>query len=141
MYSRSYYSEEEKIKIPENYDGTALRETEIEVDSKITIPMNAQKGEPKISPREKCDEPVLEGEECSVRATEEKSSCENEESFFRGFFKKMPFKGLIEKGQYKKELKLGIEEILILSVALFLFFSKDGDKECALLVALLFFIN
>lgn len=36
---------------------------------------------------------------------------------------------------------LGLEEILIIAAAAFLFFSKDGDRECALmLVALLFIV-
>ena len=141
MYSRSYYSEEEKIKIPENYDGTALRENESEVDSKITIPMNTPKSEPKISPRERCDEEMRESEECAKCVREEAGCTENKESFFDSFFKRLPIKSLIGKSRCKKDQKLGIEEILILSVALFLFFSKDGDKECALFIALLLFVD
>ncbi len=37
--------------------------------------------------------------------------------------------------------KLGYEEILIIAVAAFLFFSEGGDKECAVLLILLLLIN
>ena len=37
--------------------------------------------------------------------------------------------------------KLGTEELLIIALALFLFLSKDGDKECAIILFLLLFIN
>ena len=37
--------------------------------------------------------------------------------------------------------KIGYEEILIIGVAIFLLFSADGDKECALLLILLLLIN
>lgn len=37
--------------------------------------------------------------------------------------------------------KIGYEEILILGIAAFLFFSADGDKECALILLALLLIN
>ena len=37
--------------------------------------------------------------------------------------------------------KFGYEEILIIAVAAFLFFSEGGDKECAILLILLLLIN
>ena len=37
--------------------------------------------------------------------------------------------------------KIGYEEILIIAVAAFLFFSGDGDKECALIMLALLLIN
>ena len=36
--------------------------------------------------------------------------------------------------------KIGLEEILIIAAAAFLFFSKDGDIECALMLLVLLFI-
>ena len=36
---------------------------------------------------------------------------------------------------------IGIEEILIIIAALYLFFSKDGDKECGIMLFLLLFIS
>ena len=41
----------------------------------------------------------------------------------------------------KGEFKLGIEEILIGATALFHLFSKDGDKECGIMLLLLLFIT
>lgn len=38
-------------------------------------------------------------------------------------------------------LRGGTEDLLILAIALILFFSKNGDKECAILVLLLLFVN
>lgn len=37
--------------------------------------------------------------------------------------------------------KIGYEEILILGIAAFLFFSADGDRECALILLALLLIN
>ena len=37
--------------------------------------------------------------------------------------------------------KIGTEEIIILTVAALLFFNKDGDKECAILLLVLLFIG
>ena len=37
--------------------------------------------------------------------------------------------------------KIGYEEILILGISAFLFFSADGDKECALILLALLLIN
>ena len=37
--------------------------------------------------------------------------------------------------------KIGTEEILIIAAAAYLFFSKDGDKECAIMLILLLFVN
>ena len=37
--------------------------------------------------------------------------------------------------------KIGTEEILIIATAAFLLFSKNGDRECALILLFLLFIN
>jgi len=74
-----------------------------------------------------------EGERFIHNETEE----ENHErgnivSTFRSFFdnsfdfKKLPF---LKKG-------FGTEELLIIGIAAFLFFSKDGDRECAIILLL-----
>ena len=54
-----------------------------------------------------------------------------------GLFGKFLPKGL----PILRNFKLGTEEILIIAVAAFLFFSRDGDKECALLLLSLLFIS
>lgn len=37
--------------------------------------------------------------------------------------------------------KIGTEELLILALAAFLFFSRDGDRECALMLLALLFVG
>ena len=37
--------------------------------------------------------------------------------------------------------KIGTEEILLAALALYLFLSKDGDKECAVILLILLLIN
>ena len=37
--------------------------------------------------------------------------------------------------------KIGTEEILIIATAAFLLFSKNGDRECALILLFLLFVN
>ena len=54
--------------------------------------------------------------------------------------------GLFGKGSLPfldgiKMPKIGTEELLILAVAAFLFFSKNGDRECALILLFLIFVN
>ena len=39
------------------------------------------------------------------------------------------------------EFKIGTEELLIAAVALFLLFSKNGDKECAIMLLLTLFVS
>lgn len=36
--------------------------------------------------------------------------------------------------------KIGTEELLLIAAAAFLFFSADGDKECAILILILVFL-
>ncbi len=51
-------------------------------------------------------------------------------------------KSLLKGGNipfFKGNFKLGTEELLLLALAAFLFFSKDGDRECALILLFLVF--
>ncbi len=49
--------------------------------------------------------------------------------------------GNLFSGNLLKNFHLGWEELLILAVAALLFFSRDGDKECALMLLILIFIT
>lgn len=56
------------------------------------------------------------------------------------------FHSLFGKGFDLKNLSIfkkgfGTEEILILGIAAFLLFSKDGDKECAIILLLSLFLS
>ena len=136
MYTRSYYGEENKITVPENYDGNAfIQESEAE-DPKIA-PMPTHSGETKISPRE---EPTFVEEEDSEACAE---AVRERGGFLSSVFKKLPLQGLFSQGGIfnGQGFKIGGEEILIIALAIFLFFSRDGDRECALILLLLLFIN
>ncbi len=118
MYTRSFYPEtNDKISIPENYDGTAFMEKE---------------------------ETVKDSEPVSSDLTKAKS--EESEAVFAGFGRIPLLSGLFGKGSPLSQLNLrlptiGTEEILLIATAAFLFFSKDGDKESALLLLFLLLIN
>lgn len=119
MYTRSYYPDtQEKISLPENYVGTAFGTEECESQSDI------KESEPALA-----DSGAIEGG-----------------SFGRIFslFKRLPkreFQAFGLDRLHIKDFKLGKEEILILAVAAFMLFSHEGDKELALMLLLLLFIN
>lgn len=125
MYSRSYYPEsQDRINIPENYDGTALLERQ--------------------------DQIIDSGEEVSFTETKEASATPGQayrETSILDGIGKLPFlsgifgNGGLFPGINLKMPKIGTEEILILATAAFLIFSKSGDRECGILLLLLLLIN
>ena len=59
-----------------------------------------------------------------------------------GLFSGSPFLKKIQGiERLRRPFELGGEDIVLLGVALLLFFSKDGDRECALMIALLLLIR
>jgi hypothetical protein len=125
MYSRSYYPDGERMSLPENYDGTAfLDRGNVEAEEPEAI----------ASESEDKDTPVFKNTE---RHPDRQPST----------YGSIPFlSGILGKGGMLGNLGLrmpniGTEEILILATAAFLFFSKSGDRECALILLLLIFIN
>ena len=137
MYTRAYNGEEKKLSIPENYDGTAFLKSENELHTRPIIP---NVSEPKYSSREAFCKVEENTEEISVFSSDSHGECSNEPgkkkftlgNIFEGFTK--------DKGLFSS-FKIGSEELLIIGVAMLLFFSKSGDRECALLLLLLLFIN
>ena len=135
MYTRAYYPEEQKITVPENYDGTALREcsgtTESAEPSEVDTPLRASWDIPK-------EIEVKEDESDTVRSRPKES-----DGFFSGLRKKFPISNIFSGLDIFRDgsLKLGSEEILLIGVALFLFFTKGGDKECAIMLLLLLLIK
>jgi hypothetical protein len=139
MYSRSY-SQGDIPPLPESYGGVAFREPEpIPEDAPKSIPKSADvkfttspaPPDPKLTTT---DEPSPEPEAVETGG------------FLSGIFERLPLKSLFAAGApldvSKMRLpRIGTEEILIAGLALFLFFSKDGDKECAVLLLLLLFIR
>lgn len=124
MYSRSYYPEgDERMNIPNNYDGTAFMER-------------------KESPLQQDDAEVS-----FIEATEAPKATQQikDEPASASVFGSIPLlSGLFGGGLSSLNLKmpkLGAEEILIIAAAAFLFFSKNGDRESAFILLLLLLIN
>ena len=132
MYTRSYYSDpKEAIKPPENYDGVTFscqnEEFSHQNEEPRTVEANANpwEKEAKIVPDERSTSPVG-GDGILAKIP-----------FLSGIFGKggLPILGSLSIP------KIGSEEILIIGAALFLFLSRDGDKQCALLLLLLLLIS
>ena len=146
MYSRNQPSDG-KIVIPENYDGTAFSEKKAPEPPKEPAERNIKvlgtpSGEVKMSPSSIGTEVPPAEEEASAPVKEER------ESVLTGLFGRLPTLTSIFKGGSGfldslpiKMPKIGSEEILILGIAFFLLFSKNGDKECAIMLLLLIFIG
>lgn len=116
MYSRNYYPEEqEHVTLPDNYDGTAFSDHAVDQSAK-------SEAKPQFT-EEHHDDTVL----ASI----------GKSSLFSGLFGKGAFLGI----EGLKMPKIGTEEILIIATAAFLFFSKNGDRESALILLLLLFIG
>ena len=133
MYSRSYTEEASGILIPESYGGTALRE---EV---ISDALRSQANESERGTQAEVTPETPEGESITASAKVRESP-----SVLSSLFDKLPFGnilgGLFGNGKLGLQ-KFGTEEILIIATAAFLLFSKDGDKECAIMLLLLLFIT
>ena len=131
MYTRPYNDTGHGIVIPESYGGTLLRE-------------NDSFAEKEELPRPEVDDSAKknpwEGEE---KKDEEIHKSEETVDTF-SFLSKLPFGNLLPKlglnGNFGLH-KVGKEEILIIATAAFLFFSKEGDKECAIMLLLLLFLG
>ena len=125
MYSRSFYNEkEEELRPPENYDGNAFKEQTEQLTK---------------APPEEAQKPA-------VCASGEPKHGEGGGGFLSSLFSPSGLSGLFgSKGipliSSLSLPKFGTEEILILASAAYLFFAKDGDRECAILLILLLFVK
>ncbi len=127
MYTRSY-DNEGGIRIPERYDGNAFSAPEEQTDVKSEI----LKSEPLRAPWDTQKEEVHEDTVPTVAGA-------GVGNIFSRYIKKLPFGALNIFGG--DGFHLGTEEILIIGVALFLFFSGGGDKECAIMLLLLLLVK
>ena len=136
MYSRTYANDLPSV--PESYSGIAFREPD-------PIPEDAPKSIPKSADVKFTTSPAPPDPKLSS-AGAEPAVAEPGEKPMGGFFEKLQL-GKMFSGMRSFDFstlslpKIGMEEILIVGLALFLFFSKDGDKECAVLIALLLLIR
>ena len=124
MYTRNYYGDGKEMRIPENYDGTAILKSEEDGDDMVK--KDDFFSGVKISPNYK--------EEAADSPEKNEMSENDRQSVFKNIFSKdQPISTLMPQ--------IGPEELLILGLAAFLFFSKSGDKECAFLLLILIFIK
>ena len=133
MYTGSYF-ESDAPTLPKGYDGCAFGGGEVPASA----PLEAKCAPPKVSPIY----PAVEtGGECGE---EEKAQKSEGVGLFSSVFGRLPFKGfsLGEGGSFLGLIeKVTGEEILLLGVALILFFSPEGDKMLALALLALIFIK
>lgn len=123
MYTRSY-DNNLGIVIPESYNGTTFRE-EPKVDESIGGCTSAEEAR------------------CAENSEDIHSDKSAKSEPVGAFISRIIPKGFL--GNFLKNdnfglQKIGTEEILIIATAAFLLFSKDGDKECAIMLLLLLFL-
>ena len=116
MYTRSYYPDSGNT-VPENYGGVALSEPLSSVDTTQNLLKDEQK--------------EAESVNC-LGGVSGISSIPWLSKIFTGV-------GRITEPIGIKSF--GTEELLIVGVALYLLFSKSGDKECAITLLLLLLVN
>ena len=124
MYTRTYNDDHSGILIPDSYSGTAL--------SQPHSPEKANDEDKGKNPWE--DETITTFKETVGAESAPTSTAPSKfpmPSFLTNIFKNSNF-GL---------QKIGTEEILIIATAAFLLFSKDGDKECAIMLLILLFLG
>ena len=131
MYTRSFYPEISESKIPKNYDGNAFRDTE-----------NSENRDTDDTFHDKAEQVSIF--ECAKE--ESKKEPRLSEGILSAIGRTPLFSNLIGKDgilplRNISIPKIGTEEILILAAAAYLFFSGDGDKECAIMLLLLLLIN
>lgn len=138
MYTRSYYPETEVVKSPpESYNGIAFSEqNEISVANNYATYSEIAEESPIMQKESSTFEQSQSSNEKSEDASPVFSFSLGNLPFIGNWLKDSPFKnfnfGLS---------KIGTEEILIIATAAFLLFSKEGDKECAIILLLLLFVN
>ena len=128
MYTRPY-GNESGIVIPERYGGTSFgAQTSDEVYS---APPHATDSEKDYVPT-------------SGSVHTEKVGKSGKDGSPSSFLSKLPFSDFftkITKNDFFSLQNIGKEEILIIAAAAFLFFSKEGDRECAIMLLLLLFFK
>ena len=118
MYARSY-PEKSVSNVPEGYGGSAVRECEPEAESRYI-------NEENINPWER------ESEAEPVGAIPRQESRSGTSGF--GLLS-----GLFQNGRINLKA-LGFEEILIIAAAAYMLMSRDGDRECGIMLLILLFI-
>ncbi len=128
VYTRSFQDTDERM-IPENYDGIKFREGDVFKECPPDAPEACECG---LNAAD-----VGGSEECAGRTKRER-----EPFAFGSLFKRLPsiLSHELPMGKYLPK-HFGTEELLIIGAALFLFFGKSSDKECAVMLILLLFVS
>lgn len=125
MYTRSYNDNIGEIIIPEKYGGTSF--------------VQSGTAEEKADTREDSRNPW---EKEQIHSP---SKDETEEAISTSASPSKSGIGGVLSGLFKTDTfqlpKIGKEEVLIIATAVFLLFSKEGDKECAIMLLLLLFLG
>ena len=130
MYTRAYGEDVGEIIIPEKYGGTSFGANAADNNIKATSEQ--------IDTRSKNP---WENEDTIHTSNEPESEKEIPTSAAVG---KSPFPSFLSNIFKNKNFglqKIGTEEILIVATAIFLLFSKEGDRECAIMLLLLLFMG
>ena len=125
MYTRSYTEDVGEILIPEKYGGTSFVQ-----------------GPSRDAPGELGDGGKNPWEKQDIHTSEDESKEESAPTSASPTKSAIPtfLSGIFKNGSFGLQ-KIGKEEILILATAAFLLFSKEGDKECAIMLLLLLFLG
>ena len=128
MYTRTYNENIGEIIIPERYGGTSFGQKD-----------NSEERE-EIIPTEKSAKNPWENEEIHTESPQKneetvETAAQPSKLLFGGLFS-----NIFKNGNFSLQ-KIGKEEILIIATAAFLLFSKEGDKECAIMLILLLFLK
>ena len=138
MYSRSYLNQKGDIVLPEKYDGTALSEKDTNEPYAGVYTVKSEQRE------EKTGEDVFVRTEKEERVTmiEQNKEKPDKNSDFSALFSALPIKSILSGIGFEglKMPSLDAEDILILGIALYFFFSKTQDKLLALMLIALLFI-
>lgn len=139
MYTRPYFQSNSDFSVPQKYDGNALKDeaSNESVEDELTSAENEETNEELRAP---WDEKSIEKSEYTQAAS---ATIDTKRGILGGIMKSLPFSALPFKFNFggNDGFKLGYEEILIAAVALFLIFSKSGDKECGIALLTLIFIT
>ena len=124
MYTRTYTEERSGIIIPDSYGGTALIEN-----------IQNEKGNGE-------DRGKNPWEDAKKETNAANESEETAEAFSPLSKIKVPsfLSNILGFSNFSLQ-KIGKEEILIIAAAAFLFFSKEGDRELAIILLLLLFLG
>ena len=124
MYTRNYLKEETQTIVPENYDGNAFCKSYSEEkkaeQSSVFLP----------PPFEEDSTKTEKDTGLSIVSLIEKTPLKALLSFLPG-----------KNDDGEKKINIGTEEILICAAALYMLLSKNGDKECAIMLFVLLFIK